>query len=146
MNRSTNTKTLLEYFLTYFKFLYSDPRYRIMDSRTSGASTVDAGLTLRGPIVSWSFGNNRGQIHLGVAPSRYAKSPEYWFRIPVVRQYLDHYDETNCVPPGETAAWIRDNRGRIEDLFCDASAADSCKALIALEKALAIKYFGPPKA
>ena len=138
-------KTLLEYFLKYFDFLYSDPRYRITDSRTSGAQTIDAALTLSGPVASWSFANNRGQIDLGIAPTRLAKSHEHWFRIPLVRQYLDHYDETNAAPPEETAAWIRDNRGRIEDLFCDASAADSCKALIALEKALAIKYFGPPK-
>jgi hypothetical protein len=138
-------KTLLEYFLRNFDFLYSDPRYRITDSRTSGAQTIDAALTLSGPVVSWSFANNRGQINLGVAQTRLAQSHEHWFRIQLVRQYLDHYDETNAVRPEETAAWIRDNRGRIEDLFCDASTADSCKALITLEKALAIKYFGPPK-
>lgn len=54
-------KTLLEYFLKYFDFLYSDPRYRITDSRTSGAQTIDAALTLSGPVASWSFANNRGQ-------------------------------------------------------------------------------------
>jgi hypothetical protein len=138
-------KALLEFFLTYCDFLYLDPRYRITDSRTSGAPTIDAGLTLTGPVVSWSLHNNRGRIGLGVAPTQFAASPENWFRIPVVRQYLDHYDEMNPVSPAETVAWIRENFGRIERLFSADSAANSCQALIALEEALANKYYGPPK-
>jgi hypothetical protein len=139
-------KTLLEFFMRYFDFLYLDPRYRITDSTTSGAASIDAGLTLTGPVISWSLHNNRGKIGFGVAPTQFAASPENWFRIPVVRQYLDDYDETNFPSPEATVAWIRDNLGRIEELFSDTSAAGSCKALIALEESLATKYFGPPKA
>jgi hypothetical protein len=139
-------KALLEFFLRYCDFLYLNPRYRITDSRTSGAATTDAALTLTGPVVSWSLHNNRGQIGFGVAPTQFAASPENWFRISVIRQYLDHYDETNVVTPVEAAAWIRENLGRIEELFSDASAARTCDALIALEESLAVKYFGPPKA
>jgi hypothetical protein len=139
-------KTLLEFFLRYFDFLYLDPRYHITNSRTSGAASIDAGLTLTGPVISWSLHNNRGKIGFGVAPTQFAASPENWFRIPIVRQYLDHYEETNFVSPEETVVWTRDNLGRIEELFSDASAASSCKALVALEESLANKYFGPPKA
>jgi hypothetical protein len=139
-------KTLLEFFLRYCDFLYLEPRNRITDSRSSGAPTIDAGLTLTGPLVSWSLDNNRGRLGLAVAPTEFAASPENWFRITVVRQYLDGYDEMNAASPEETVTWTRDNLGRIEELFSDASAASSCKALIALEESLATKYFGPPKA
>lgn len=137
-------KTLLEFYLKYCDFLYLDPHYRITDSRTSGSATIDAGLTLTGPVVSWSLHNNRGQIGFGVAPTHSAASPENWFRISIVRQYLDDYDETNRVSPEESMAWIRENTGRIEGLFSDSAASDSCAALIALEESLANKYFGPP--
>lgn len=139
-------KTLLEFFLRYCDFLYLEPRNRITDSRSSGAPTIDAGLTLTGPLVSWSLDNNRGRLGLAVAPTEFAASPENWFRITVVRQYLDGYDEMNAASPEETVTWTRDNLGRIEELFSDASAASSCKALIGLEESLATKYFGPPKA
>ncbi|WP_218162063.1 hypothetical protein, partial [Mycobacterium malmoense] len=91
--------TLLEFFLKYCDFLYLNPSYRITNSRTSGAAIIDAGLTFTGPVLSWSLHNNRGKIGLGVAPTQLAASPENWFRISVVRQYLDNYDETNFVPP-----------------------------------------------
>ena len=139
-------KTLLVFFLRYCDFLFLDPRYRITDSRTSGAPTIDAGLTLTGPVASWSLNNNRGRIEIAVAPTQSAASPENWFRITVVRQYLDGYDEMNAASPEETIAWTRDNLGRIEELFSNDSAANSCRALIALEEALATKYFGPTKA
>ncbi len=139
-------KTLLEFYLYYCQFLYLDPQYRLTDSRTSGAATIDAGLTLTGPILTWSLGNNRGLIGLSVAPTQFAASPENWFRIPVVRQYLDHYDETNLASPPETVAWAHENIGRIKELFSDRSAMDSCKELISLEETLATKYFGPPTA
>ncbi|EUA42880.1 hypothetical protein I552_7621 [Mycobacterium xenopi 3993] len=138
-------KTLLSFFLAYCDFLYLDPRYRITDSRTSGAATVDAGLTLTGPVISWSLQNNRGQIGFGVAPTKFAASAENWFRVSIIRQYLDDYDETNAVTPVEAVAWIRENTGRIEELFSGDSAARSCEALIALEDVLATKYYGPRK-
>jgi hypothetical protein len=138
-------KTLLDFFAAYFDFLYLDRRYRITNSRTSGAPTIDAGLTLTGPVTSWSIHNDRGKIGFDVAPTQFAASPDNWFRVPIVRQYLDDYDETNFPAPEATAAWIRDNLGRIEELFIEANAARSCQELSALEELLANKYFGPPK-
>ena len=138
-------KTLLEFFTAYFDFLYLDPRYRITNSRTSGVATIDAGLTLTGPVLSWSLHNNRGRLGFGVAPTQLAATPDNWFRISIIRQYLDGYDETNVVAPAATVAWTRDNLGRIEELFSEASTDRSCRALIALEESLANKYFGPPK-
>jgi hypothetical protein len=137
--------TLLEFFLRYCNFLYLAPDNRITDSRTSGAAAIDAGLTVTGLVVSWSLDNSRGRIGLAVAPTQFASPPENWFRIPLVRQYLDGYDEMNAATPEETVAWTRDNIGRIQDLFSEASATTSCRELIALEERLAIKYFGPPK-
>ncbi|WP_083562195.1 hypothetical protein [Mycobacterium malmoense] len=139
-------KTLLEFYLQYFNFLYLDPRYHITNSETSGNLTINASLTLTGPLISWNLFNDRGQMGFAIAPTQLAASPENWFRISVVRQYLDNYDETNFVPPEATVAWTRDNLGRIEELFSETTAASSCKALIALEESLANKYFGPPKA
>lgn len=136
-------KTLLEFFVEHFGFLYLDPDYRITDSRTSGAPTIDAGLTLTGPVINWSIHNNRGQIGFGVAPTALADSPDNWFRISVIRQYLDGFDEMNVVQPSDTVTWARNNVGRIEELFSSTNAARSCEELIALEKALADKYFGP---
>ncbi|WP_081968258.1 hypothetical protein [Mycobacterium kyorinense] len=137
-------KTLLEFYLKYFDFLYLDPHYRITNSRTGGVATINASLTLTGPLLSWQLANDRGQMQFYVAPTK-LNAPENWFRLPVIRQHLDGYDETNRVPAEETVAWIRDNLGRIEDLFSDSSAVQSCKAVTELENANAIKYFGPPK-
>lgn len=136
-------KTLLEFFVEHFGFLYLDPHYRITDSRTSGAPTIDAGLTLTGRVINWSIHNNRGKLGFGVAPTALADSPDNWFRISVIRQYLDGFDETNAVGPLDTVTWARNNVGRIEEMFSGANAAKSCEELIALEKALADKCFGP---
>lgn len=137
-------KTLLEFYLGYLDFIYLSPDYRITNSATSGSGTVNASLTVTGPILNWQITNDRGQILFDVAPTKSA-SPSNWFRISIVRQYLDGYDETNLVTAPESAAWIRDNVRRIEELFADASAAQSCEALTALEDANALKYWGPAK-
>ena len=68
-------KTLLEFFVEHFGFLYLDPDYRITESRTSGAPTIDAGLTLTGNVINWSIHNNRGQIGFGAAPTALADYP-----------------------------------------------------------------------
>jgi hypothetical protein len=136
-------KTLLEFYLEYFDFLYLDPDYRITDSRTSGRPTIDAGFDLTGPVLNWSFNNDRGQLGFGVAPAALAKSPDNWFRISVIRQYLDGYDETKVVNLVDLVTWTRDNLGRIEELLSPDNAARSCEKLIDLEKSLADKYFGP---
>jgi hypothetical protein len=69
-------KTLLEFFIEYFDFLYLDARYRVTDSSTSGVATINAGLNLTGPIISWSVHNNRGKLNFGVAPTVLASSSE----------------------------------------------------------------------
>ncbi|MGO9548120.1 hypothetical protein [Mycobacterium sp.] len=137
-------KTLLEFYLKNFEFLYLDPRYRITDSSTSGVAAINASLTLTGPVVSWQLTNDRGQILFDVAPTKLSAA-ENWFRVSIIREYLDGYDERNVVSPTEAAIWIRDNRDRIDELFSDSSAAESCQALTALENAKAIEYWGPPK-
>ncbi len=137
-------KTLLEFYLQYFEFLYLNSQYRITDSTTSGDPAISAPLTVTGDVISWDLSNNRGQIGVGIAPTRLAKSPDNWFRVSLVRQYFDDYDETSVVSPEATAAWIRKNPGRIEALFANDKASRSCEELIALAKSLANKYFGPP--
>jgi hypothetical protein len=136
-------KTLLKFVIEYFDFLYLDARYRITDSSTSGVATIDAGLNLTGPVISWSVHNDRGILGFGVAPTGLASSPDNWFRISVIRQHLDDFDERNRASPVDLVTWTRNNLSRIEEMFSSANAAKSCEALIALEKALADKYFGP---
>lgn len=138
-------KTLLEFFIKHFDFLYLDARYRITDSKTSGVATIDAGLTLTGPTMTWSLANNRGCLEFGVAPTQFADSSEWWFRVTLIRQYLDNYEETNHASPEATTAWISDNLERIEELLTGPEADRSREELKALAKELANKYFGPLK-
>lgn len=138
-------KSLLEFFLYYFDFLYLDPRYHVTDSTTSGDPLINASLTLTGPVISWELTNDRGQLGFVIAPTELAESPDNWFRVTLIRQYLDDYDETNAVPPDATVAWIRSNLSRIEQLFSEPETERSCEELLNLAKALAIKYFGPPR-
>lgn len=137
-------KTLLEIFIMHFEFLYADSRYRITDSATSGVSTINASLTLRGPILSWDVANDRGTITIAVAPTQGAESPDKWFDAALIRQHLDHYDSTKLVPLEATVAWVRDNIGRVENLFVDEQAARACEELNALAQLRATRLFGPP--
>lgn len=138
-------KSLLEFLVYYFDFLYLDPRYHVTDSTTSGDPMINASLTLTGPVISWELTNDRGQFGFAIAPTKLAQSPDNWFRATLIRQYLDDYDETDAVSPSETVTWIRSNLTRIEQLFTEGEAERSCEELINLAKALAIKYFGPPQ-
>ncbi|GAB5010660.1 hypothetical protein JHV666_27380 [Mycobacterium avium subsp. hominissuis] len=124
--------TLLEFLLKHFDFLYLDPRYRITDSSTTGVATSGASLTLSGPTTSWHISNDRGNIAFSVAPTALASESQNWFRLSIIRQYLDNYDEMNAVAPTEAAAWARQNRARIDDLFSNGSVLESCEALTAL--------------
>jgi hypothetical protein len=135
-------KSLLEFFLKYFDFLYLNPLYHITDSRTSGAGAINASLTVTGPIISWQVTNERGQILQYLAPTKLASS-ENWFRASIIHQHLDGFDERNVISPVEAVAWMRENISRIEELFSDSSAARSCADLTALENANADKYWGP---
>lgn len=137
-------KILLEFYLRYLDFIYLDPEYRITNSTTAGSATINASLTLTGSTLTWQIVNDRGPILFDVTPTRLS-SPENWFRVPIIRQYLDGYDELNAVSPAETAMWIRDNLGRIEGLFLDPVAAQSCESLTALEEENTLKYWGPSR-
>jgi hypothetical protein len=137
-------KTLLEFYLRYLDFIYLDPRYRITNSSTAGVATINASLTLTSALLNLQIANDRGQILFNVAPTK-LNLPENWFRVSIIRQYLDGYDELNRVSAVETTAWIRENLGRIEDLFSDSSVIQSCEEVAALENANALKYWGPPK-
>jgi hypothetical protein len=135
-------KTLLAFFYNHFDFLYLNTKYRITDSSTDGVATNNASLRLTGPSASFWLSNDRGQISCDVAPTK-ADSPKNWFRITIVRQFLDGFEETKVVPREETAGWIRDNLSRIEALFANDTVSNSCEKISALEKAMADKYFGP---
>lgn len=136
-------KTLLEFYLRHLEFLYLDPRYRITNSRTTGVATNNASLVLTGPVLSWSIANDRGQILFDVAPTARADSGDSWFRISLVRQFMDGVDEAAPVSVDATVFWIRENLERIEELFSDANVNRSCEELINLARALANKYWGP---
>lgn len=136
-------KTLLEFYLRHLEFLYLDPRYRITNSTTAGVAAVNASLTLTSPVLSWSIANDRGQVEFGVAPTVRAESGDSWFRISLVRQFLDGFDETTPVSVDATVFWIRENKDRIEELFSEANVDRSCEELINLARALADKYWGP---
>lgn len=113
--------TLLEFFLKYLDFLYLDPHFRITDSSTSGVANNGASLTLTSPLTTWQISNDRGQVLIGIVPTKLAAQPQNWFRLSIIRsiirRYLDDYDETNVVSPIEAVTWVRDNRDRIDDLF-----------------------------
>lgn len=138
--------TLLEFLLKHFDFLYLDPHYRITDSSTTGVATSGASLTLSSPTTSWQISNDRGRIAFSIAPTALAAESRNWFRLAIIRQHLDNYDEMNAVAPAEAAAWARQNRARIDELFSNGRVSESCEALTALENANAVKYWGPPKA
>jgi hypothetical protein len=134
-------KTLLEYFLRYFDLLYLDPRYRITDSSTGGVATNNASLRLTGPILSWSLANDKGQIVLHVAPTELAAASN-WFRVSLMKQYLDNDDEIEYLPAADEIGWVRENSGRLEQLFADDSKLEStCDKLGALRRSNANKYW-----
>jgi hypothetical protein len=134
-------KTLLEYFLHYCDFLYLDPRYRITNSKTSGAATNNASLQLTGPVLSWVLANDKGQILLDVAPTELA-APENWFRISLIKQHLNGDDEIEHVSAADEIEWVRQNGSRVEQLFSDAATLETtCTTLRALRRSNANKYW-----
>lgn len=59
-------KTLLEFYLGYLDFIYLSPAYRITNSATSGSGTVNASLTVTGPILNWQITGSSGmRVWLG---------------------------------------------------------------------------------
>jgi hypothetical protein len=135
-------KTLLAFLYNNLEFLYLNSRYRITDSSTTGSQTDRASLTVTGSTMTVDLTNDRGKIRFEIAPTKFLNS-RTWFRVTTVRQYLDGVDETNSVPSKETAAWLRDNFERVEELFSDGSVTNSCSALDELRHSNAVKWFGP---
>jgi hypothetical protein len=135
-------KALLAFFYNHFEFLYLDVRYRITDSTSSGSAVADAALRITGPRMSVRVTNNRGQLECGLAPTKH-DSPENWFRIAIVRQFIDGLDESNRMLVADNVAWLRDNLARIESMFDDTVVIETCKGISALETVMANKYFGP---
>ncbi|MDD7812780.1 hypothetical protein PP713_09440 [Mycobacterium sp. CSUR Q5927] len=134
---------LLELFLKYLEVLYLNPKYRIANSTTTGSPAENASLRLTGDTVSWQIINDRGQIYVAVAPTR-MDTTENWFRLTIIRQYLDGVDEHSTLLSDELAAWLSQNISRVEELFVDARVGISCEALIGLEETKATELFGPP--
>ncbi len=137
-------KTLLAFCLSYLEFLYSDPRYRFTDSKSSGHSDSNAYLALTGPVATWAISNDRGRIGISAAPTKLATNADNWYRLGVIRAYLDEFDETTSVTPTENAAWLGANLNRVESLFTDSNLQQSCSELLSLERSLADKYWGKP--
>jgi hypothetical protein len=135
-------KTLLAHLYNNFEFLYTNPRYRITDSSTDGRPTGDASLRLTGPSASFWFSNERGRLFCDVAPTQ-VDSQKNWFRIPIVRQYLEGLAEASATSAKESAAWMESNLERIETLFAEDRVARSCSEMSSLEKISAEKRFGP---
>ncbi|OBK21561.1 hypothetical protein A5634_09990 [Mycobacterium asiaticum] len=135
-------RTLLDFFLRYLDILYLDPDYRITNSETSG-ETVNASLTVSGPILVWLIVNDRGQIQWTVAPTL-LQEPSNHFWISLIRQYLDRQVEITYLSTIEEVAWVRENKGRIQQLFSDESSVRAvCDDLRTLRRTNADKYWGP---
>src|ERR1700679_399108 len=98
-------KTLLEFFIEYFDFLYLDARYRITDSSTSGAATINAGLDDTGPVDSWSVDNDGGLRGFGVALTGLASSPDNWFGASIIRHDVDGFDVLFRASPAILVTW-----------------------------------------
>jgi hypothetical protein len=133
--------TLLEYFLKYFDVLYLDPRYHITNSITTGVASNNASLTITGPILTWELTNDKGQFILGVAPTSSA-TPDNWFTVSLIKQYLNGQDEIEYSSAADEIAWIRENGKGVEQLFSDASAFETtCDTLRSLRRSNSDKYW-----
>ncbi|ANW65692.1 hypothetical protein BCA37_20885 [Mycobacterium sp. djl-10] len=135
-------RELLEFFLKYFDHLYQNPEYHITNSKTSGANAINASITVTGPEVSWLIANDRGQMQLSISPTR-LQSPENWFWISLIRQYLDGQDEIQYLSATEELSWARDNDQRLAELFSDGSRIKTvCEELRVRRRSNAEKYWG----
>jgi len=134
-------RTLLEFFLKYFDFLYLNPQYRIVDSKTGG-ERINASLKVQGTDLTWSLVNDRGQMQLSVSPTRLSAS-DSWFWISLIRQYVLGRDEIQYLPVMEEIEWARANLEPITRMFSDVSTVEATsEALRALRRANADKTWG----
>jgi hypothetical protein len=133
-------RTLLEFYLNYFDFLYLDPRYRITNSKT-GNATINGSLTVTGPIITWLVVNDRGQMQISLAPTCLA-SPRNWFWVSLIKQYINHEPEIEYLSATDEVEWMRQNAARVEELFSGSSTvANVCEELKELRRANADKYW-----
>ncbi|MBW0014980.1 hypothetical protein [Mycobacterium sp.] len=134
-------ETLLEYFLKYFDLLYLDSRYHITNSSTSGAASINASLTITGPILTWDLTNDRGQFLLSVAPTVLATA-DNWFTVSLIKQYLNGQDELDYLSAEDEIAWFRENGQQVEELFSDGSKMETvCETLRSLRRSNADRYW-----
>jgi len=112
-------RTLLEFYLHYFDFLYLDSQYRITDSKTGG-DAANASLTVTGPVLTWFLTNDRGQMQLSVGPT-HSLTPRNWFWPSLIKQYLDRDSTIEYLPVQKEIEWVRRHIQDIERLFSGAN-------------------------
>ncbi len=137
-------QTLLEFYLQHLDFIYLNPDYRITNSYLGFCAHQRFADAYRADPTLADQQRSRSNPRRCGARTKSATSRHNWFWVPIVRQHLDYFDETNVVTLAESVAWIRGNERRIEDLFVDSSVVQSCKALTALKYANALKYGALP--
>lgn len=131
-------KHLLEFYLKYCEFLYSDPHYRFTDSQTDG---VNASITVTGANVTWLIAVDRGKIQLSVASTLL---PGRGFWISLVRQYLNSSDNITYLSAFQETEWARENKEELEQLFGNSGELEAtCAKLVALLRSNAEKEWGP---
>ena len=124
----------------YFDLLYLDSRYHITNSSTSGAASINASLTITGPILTWDLTNDRGQFLLSVAPTVLATA-DNWFTVSLIKQYLNGQDELDYLSAEDEIAWFRENGQQVEELFSDGPKTETvCETLRSLRRSNADRY------
>lgn len=135
---------LLQFIIQYLEVLYLNPSYRFTDSVNRGLAEVDASITLTGGRLAWQINNDRGQLHLAVAPVHRA-NPEYWFWLPLVRQYLEGAEESRQDSPVEQATWLANHLDQVEQLFAADTTSDRVsEELVTLRRSNSSKKWGWP--
>lgn len=133
-------KRLLELYISYFEFLYTDPEYRITNSKT-GTGPADAAIEVTGPTLTWLVSLDRGQVQIVIAASRFT-SQGNWFWISLIRQYLEGIDDIEYLSAVAEIDWARANISRIISLFKDDDIATrTCEALRVLRRENAEKQW-----
>jgi hypothetical protein len=137
-------RILLQFFLEYLEVLYLNPKYRFTNSANRGLADIDASITMTGDQLVWQINNDRGQINWAVAPVHRANS-EYWFWLPLIRQYLEGGDESPQDSPVQQAAWLTQHLTEVEELFDgDTSSARVCEELVTLRRWNSSRKWGWP--
>lgn len=137
-------KTLLEFIVQYVGFLYLNPKYRITDSSTRGLADIDASISFSSEQLKWDVVNDRGIIYFAAVPVFQDGSD--WFALSLIRQYLEHSDETEVVQAVDQANWLSQNLHQVEELFADKpNSPRVCAALANLRLSNSSKRWGWPK-